>query len=500
MHKTVGKNKILLFFPKLEPQNNVPIQKAWEPLSIVALSSQLISSGYSVEIFDSRVDKGFEERLNLIAKDLLFIGVSAMSGYQVVDGLRFSKFAKMAFPYIPIVWGGWHPTLFPDQTLQNANIDMVIKGQGESTILELANALNAGKSLNLIKGLYYKSPEGINRNPDKPLEDMNNFAPRNYDLLDVSKYTLASGHLHYQSNVGCPFRCSFCGVTSYFHQRYNGLTPDRVIQELKTLNDKYNIKHITFYDSLFFININRSKDILRGIIQSGLSITWDASTRIDLVLKFDDETYELIKKSGCHHLSLGIESGSQRLLKLFRKDITPEKTRKALEDLASHSVTVYTNYIIAPPTETKQEFWETLNSMKQVANLSPKNKLVLYRYTPIPGTDIYELEKQSKTIGKFPESLDDWEWFYPRVLSGSSIYLSADDEFKRARILFYFHTAFLSNIKIQAHEGWKSIYFFPIWVLAKFRCNHKLFSFPIEWHAYKIYKSIREKRFRLKRH
>lgn len=490
MDKIIGKNKVLLFFPKIAHQKDKSsILKEWEPLSIVALSSQLSYYGYHAEIFDSRVDKGAEERLNSMAKDLLFIGISAMSGYQVVDGLRFSKFAKKSFPHIPIVWGGWHATVLSDQTIQNPNVDILARGQGEATIVELANALRGGTPIDGIKGLWYKSSGVIHKNPDRLLQDFNNFVPRNYDLLDISKYTIKDGHLHYQTSIGCPYRCSFCGITAYFHQRYNCLTPERVIQELKKLNDKYGLKHVTFYDSLFFIDINRSKEILWEIIQTGFSITWDANTRIDLVLKFDGEMYELIKKSGCHHLSLGIESGSPRILKLFIKDINHEKTSKALEALANNSVPVLANYIISPPTETENEFWETVESIKWVANLNPKNKVVLYRYTPVPGSDMYELEKQEKTVEKVPENLDDWEWFYYRLSSASSIYLLPNDKFKRPCILFYLSVAYLSNVR-DKRRGWKSIYFYPIWHFAKFRYVHRWFSFPIEWYVFKVYKRI----------
>lgn len=492
MNKIIGKNKVLLFFPKLSPQkDNASNLKTWEPLSMVALASQLIYHGYSVEIFDSRVDEAIEVVLDSISKDLLFIGVSAMSGYQVVDGLRFSKVAKSAFPTIPIVWGGWHPTILSEQTIKHPSVDIIVRGQGEITITELADTLKNGLTLEKISGIHYKLKDAIYKNPDRPLSDINDFTSRNYNLLNTSKYTISDGHLHYQTSVGCPYKCSFCGITSYFHQRYNCLTPKRVIQELKYLYERYTLKHISFYDSLFFIDLQRSKEILREIIESGIAITWDASTRVDLVLKFDEETYELIKKSGCSKLSLGIESGSPRILKLFVKDINPEKTHNSLKALSDHSLTVSANYIIAPPTESEKEFWETVESIKWVVSLNPKNKIVLYRYTPIPGTDIYELEKQEKTIQEFPENLDDWEWFYRKVLSGPSIYLSKDDKFKRPRILYYFYIAYFSNLKNKIRSEWKSISIYPIWRIAKWRCDSKWFFFPIEWYAYKILNKFR---------
>ena len=264
-----GRNKVFLVFPRLYPRESRAV-KTWEPISVVTLAGHLMNNGFSVEIYDSRTRDDFEYALASNKNDLLCVRVSAMAGYQVVEGYNFSKYAKEHFPHVPILWGGWFPTISPDQCLESPYIDIVIKGQGEEILPELVTKIKTGIPINDTTGISYKEDGKIIHKPMRPLADLNSFLPVNYELLEASRYTLSEGLLHYISSVGCPYACTFCGLSAYLKQKWYGLNPERVVNEIKGFCEKYQLNEILFFDSTFFVDLKRAKQILKGFIRENL--------------------------------------------------------------------------------------------------------------------------------------------------------------------------------------------------------------------------------------
>jgi len=462
----------------------------WEPISIATLATHLVKQGYSVITYDSRTREDAEDILAENKDDLLCIGVSAMVGYQIVDGYYFSKKIKESFPYIPVIWGGWFPTVFPDQCLESPYIDMVVKGQGEKSLLEVVKKLKAGISINEIVGISCKDNGRIIHRRSRSLEDMNNFLPVDYELLDISKYTMSRGILHYISSVGCPYNCAFCGISPYTQQKWYGLNPQRVVQEIKSLYKKYQLNEIIFYDSTFFVNLKRSKEILSGFVEENMKFRWSANSHVRQAASFDDEMLELLKASNCSGIELGIESGSTRIREIFRKNFSNETIASAIEKLADAEIPVNANYIVAPPMEEEDDFIETVRSMTAVMNAFPNNRLTMYQWLPpTPGA---ELAENTSPPSLTEYGIAQWFAFYEQTLADQvEPWLSRRDKYGRQPVLFYVK---MSHFDPSRYGKIKTLLVKILKKLANFRLRHEVYLFPFEWFLFRNIRSLFRKR------
>ena len=476
-----GKNKVFLFFPKLLPDESDTNDDLWTPISVVTLAGHLMQQGFSVEIYDSRTRNDYKAILSRNVDDLLCVGVSAMAGYQVVDGYDFSKYVKAHFPHIPIIWGGWFPTVTPLICLESPSIDIVVKGQGEELLPEIATKLKTLMPVDATTGISYKDNGEIKHNPMRPLMDPNDFLPINYDLLKTSDYGLSKGALHYVSSIGCPYSCTFCGVSAFLKRKWYGLKPTRIVNEIIELHVKYHLKEIIFFDSTFFVDFKRVKEILRGFVREHTTFKWSGNSYVNQVVKFDEEMLELLQATHCSCLELGIESGSRRMRKIFNKDFSDDGIANALQKLATARISVRANYIISPPRETKSDFMATVHSMRNVKEANPDNKLVMYQYLPAPGTELlkYEKKKDDNPLN----SISNWRLYHSKLTYDlTAPWLAKKDEFGRQPALFYLKLAYIELSR------YSRLIRFPIRILkslAGYRLKHDIFVFPFEWHLFK---------------
>src|SRR3989338_1427528 len=156
------------------------------PLNLLTLAS-LIKNKYEIKIFDF-VDNELEKNILKESENALCIGISAITGYQIKDGLRIAKLVKEKFPGIPVIWGGWHPSILPLQTIKNPYVDIVVRGQGAKPLRDIANALAGNKPLDDIKGIIFKKNGEIKENPDKEFEEIDDLYPLPFELINIKKY------------------------------------------------------------------------------------------------------------------------------------------------------------------------------------------------------------------------------------------------------------------------------------------------------------------------
>lgn len=319
-----NKNTIVLFYPKIY---DTYVEWHRAPLSLMAIARQ-IEQDFSVEIIDERVEEKISEKVAKSLQNALCFGITALTGTQLRHALKIANFVRRDAPDIPIVWGGWHSSIMPEQTAMHPLVDIVVRGQGEVTFYEIVNALKLNKQLDDVLGITYKKDGKVISNPDRPFHDINEFPPMPYHLVNVEKYigsppgSNGARIISYISSMGCPHRCAFCADTTVYKRRWSGLRADRVVDELERLSKAYNIEGFYFEDSNFFASIERVKNICKGILDKGLQIKWEGEVRTEKFLKADKELKDLIKKSGCYQLLVGAESGSQEVLDMINKDAT----------------------------------------------------------------------------------------------------------------------------------------------------------------------------------
>ncbi|MEL6867082.1 MAG: cobalamin-dependent protein, partial [Bacteroidota bacterium] len=271
------KSKVILYNPKAVFFDM--------PLALLAVGSALDPERYEVVIIDGRVDKNPLQQVLDHAADALCLGITALTGSPLRDALLVTRAAKAKYPQLPIVWGGWHPSLFPKETLlDEPAIDVSVQAQGEATFRELVEHFRDGADLATVNGICYRDAKGaIRQNPGRALEDMN-FLPRaNYDLINVEAYykSKKQRQFDYISSAGCRFRCTFCADPHVFNRKWTAIAPERMGEELAYWNKRYPFTDINFQDETFFTKRQRVVQIAEEFIQRDIQSTWAGTMRAD---------------------------------------------------------------------------------------------------------------------------------------------------------------------------------------------------------------------------
>ena len=217
MYKTMQMPHVLLLYPKTGFDYGSTVAP---PHSLLAVAAPVLKAGYSVKLFDQRTQTINEDILSrFISNDLICVGISSMTGTQIRNALQFSKLIrKLTDGKVPVVWGGPHPSIIPEQTVMNENVDVVVIGEGEDSFLELVRAIESKNKLSDVKSVMYKNGEKNVKTEERALLDIEDLLPVPWQLIDVEKYIHRDMYIKECSRVldlgqtsrGCPYQCGFC--------------------------------------------------------------------------------------------------------------------------------------------------------------------------------------------------------------------------------------------------------------------------------------------------
>jgi len=399
------------------------------PRGILCIGTYLKKNGFDVKIIDRRLSESTLDYIQQEAKNALFVGISVMTS-QIRDALMVSDELKKVSD-VPIVWGGIHPTLFPEQTCKDNSVDFVIFEEGEETSLELANALkNDGKDFSKIYGLIYKKENEIVKNSSRAHIDLNKLPNLDFNLIDIERYiwrTLPGTgkkqrRLPLISSRGCPHRCGFCFHVLCNDIKYRTKSVDRTIEEIKELISKYNIDSLLFAEDNFFVQRKRVVEICNKLIENGIKINWRAECRADYFKQgfVDDELLQLISKAGCKNFTVGAESGSQKILNLMTKDITVENIINCAEQCNKYGISPSFSFMTGLPGEEKKDTRQTIKLIKKLRKLCPNCGVAIGIFRPYPGGHLYKTSFETAKL-EDPQTLREWiDKGYVKLMSLSS--------------------------------------------------------------------------------
>jgi radical SAM superfamily enzyme YgiQ (UPF0313 family) len=284
---------------------------------------------------------------------------------------------------IVTVVGGPHATILPVETARDQYFDFVIKGEGEKTLLELVNAIDTQRPFKDIRGLTFLQDSKIVNNHQQPLiDDLDQIPFIERDaIVDRDKYTPHGLGLIFTAR-GCPYECTYCASKQTWGRKVRFRSANNVFEEIKEVYNRYNCRYFKFRDDTFTLNKKRAHEICDLIIQEGLDISWHCDTRTDCI---DESLVKKMKQAGCDDVSVGIESGSDRILKLIKKGETREQMEEAVTVLKKYGIKVKLFIMIGFPTETEKEMTDTVKFAKE---LQP-NHIIISILTPYPGTELY---------------------------------------------------------------------------------------------------------------
>lgn len=468
----------------IQPRNGI-----WDtmnlriPEALLAISAIPHKLGVNIAILDQRIEKRWKEKLvEYLKQKPLCVGVTSITGEQIKYVIEIIEFIK-SISDTPIVFGGPHATLLPEQAIRNKNIDIVATGEGDYTFYQVLYCLKHKKRLNCVKGIYYKEDGKIlYTKPRETIRNLDDLPDYPYSLIDLEKYEtfdLDDGKsISMMTSRGCPHRCKFC-VVPIFYPFWKGNSVQRVIKRIKYLQEKYGVSNFYFQDDNLAANLDRFIELITEFAKLDQKIRWGTlGARADSLNRLNDEQLELIYKSGCHHLDIGVETGNKRVNKFINKNEEIETIININKRLSKYPIILKYTFVIGLPTESKKERHDSVNLALKLYKDNMHAYSLFFPFTPIMGTDFFDLAVEYGF--KKPQALEDWvnlrveDWMekYPSWLSKKDI-----EEIEAICFVSYFAN---KNVSYKFTRPFLKIAFFLYHPIAKLRLKTKFFNFCIE--------------------
>lgn len=389
--------------------------EATAPLGILAISTPLLNAGYDIRIIDSTISSDYKKDVLREASDALCLGISVVTGPMIRETVEVAKAVKKWDPDFPVILGGWHPSLLPQQTLQAEYVDIIVRAQGEDSMLEVAERLRNHAPLDDVLGIGFKRDGKLYLTPERPLKSLDKMPGKAYHLADFDGYQRVCGRrwAMYVSSLACPFNCSYCTNAGVYGRKWNALPVGQVVEETIALTRRYNLELLWMADDNFLVDLKRSLEIAEGLIQAGASFKWSIQATTNLTARLSIDELSLLRRSGLHQICQGIETASPTVMKLMNKDFQVlgdiyESTQRCI----GAGIIPSFNIIFGYPGEHLKERRETVNFMMDVCRRFPGAEFWTNIFTPYPGSPIFH---QAEKLGiQVPTTLEGWVDYFPR--------------------------------------------------------------------------------------
>tara|TARA_Y100000590_G_scaffold266500_1_gene299323 strand:+ start:427 stop:1824 length:1398 start_codon:yes stop_codon:yes gene_type:complete len=395
-----NKGKVVLFFPHFGPDSQ---DHHWFPFPYLYLAPFLEKAGYTVKIVDARVEDDWKNILTKELKDAFALGITSMSGPDLLPAIEASKIAKGMSKKVNIVWGGSHASALPDEIFEAGVTDYVLLGPAEFSFPKLLDAVYLKEEIpSDVKGILYERNGKVvgNRNVNSPVFHYED-APA-YHLLDIEKYRSKNNVVSYFKTRGCPFKCTFC-ATGHFDVSHK-LVP-QYHREIRYLLQDLKFGALCFRDPTFFLKASTVMDVSDLMLSIG-NVRWKGQARGTFHRQYTDEQMKHMRKSGLTSVMFGVESGAQRMLDLMIKKVKREDYIKSAEVLHDLGIEMVASFMFAMPRETTEDLKETISLMRILKKKNPNIFLQNCIFLPLPSTNMF---RDAVKLGyKPPTTLHGW--------------------------------------------------------------------------------------------
>lgn len=382
----INKAKIALVnTPLLQKAGHHPL---FPPLGLAYMAAVLEQNNFEVKIVDCPVSEMDHEKLGkeLDSFHPTIVGIGAMTPI-IESALKSAHVAKEVCPDAKVVMGGPHTTFADKQILaEEKDVDIIVRGEGEETLLELANLSPELQKIGDIKGITFRKDNQIIQSPSRTfIQDLDALPLPAYKYIPMKRYRITGMKLlPIISSRGCPFQCSFCVASQMFGARYRARSPKNVLDEMEWLKSEYDAEGIAFQDDTLTFDKSRALEICDGMIERKLKLPWGCSSRADVVTK---EVLAKMAKAGCDEICFGVESGSQKIRDSLKKRVTTEQCTNAVKWAKEAGIFVTVSVIIGYPGETKETLQESFDFLRKVE----PDDVWLCHATPYLGTELRTL-------------------------------------------------------------------------------------------------------------
>ncbi len=387
-----------------QPTKELLVIPPLPPSDLMYLAAVAEKAGLQAKIHDYSQGGDLIEDLKEFQPDYLLINAATPTLEHDLLSLKVAK--EIVSDVVTIAKGAAFLTLAKEVLENHKELDMVIFGEAEETLREILEE----KPKNEILGLYYRDDLLINFTGVRPfIENLDEIPFPARHLVDNTIYRRPDNNkvqAVIKVSRGCPFHCFFCLATPVSGAKVRRRSVENIIAELKECVEKYNITNFLFWSDIFNIDKEWTLNLCNTIIESGLKITWSANTRADTA---DLEMAQMMYKSGCRLVSIGVESGSQYMLEKMGKKITLEDVRRTVKTFKKAKIRIYNYFVIGLPWESEETAEETIKLAIELNS----DFISFYTATPLPGSRFYDYAKANNLFDK--NTSFESAYFYPAV-------------------------------------------------------------------------------------
>jgi anaerobic magnesium-protoporphyrin IX monomethyl ester cyclase len=436
------KARVALVNPPYPPEAG---QSVFLPLGLGYLAAVLEREGYRVDILDCQTTKfntqTLEDKLRSLNPDIVGVTSATVTYLPALDVL---KTAKAAVPKALTLMGGPHVSILDKEALiDSGNLDIVVRGEGEQTILELAQLVSDDnlQELNKVQGITYQKNVEIIHTLDRPfMTDIDALPYPAHKHFDTNRYKLFGvNYMPIITSRGCPSACTFCLARKMCGHVFRGRSPSKVVDELEWLRDEFGAGAYAFYDDTFTFDIKRAFAICDEMQSRNIDLPWDCRTRVDRVSK---KLLAKLKATNCQLIHFGVESGSPEMLKLMRKGTTVELNAQAIRWAKEAGISVAVSLVIGYPTETPEMLQQTIDFLHK----TKPDYVYMCEAVPYPGTELASfIENLGLEIPK------DWNQYREetQIFTNTLLPLEKLEKVKKEYFDHYFTTGYFLRKKLK---------------------------------------------------
>ena len=419
------KNKIMFINAPQSSNMGTTFTNLKFPLGFLYMATELEKKGFEVKILDcpvyyekKRIVNDHTVKIGLLPEDIKkeikdfqpdIVGVTCAytayehDAFETIDFVREAE--KEMGKEILVVVGGAHTSANPKHVLRNKKIDLAAIGEGEETIVEIAENYRDGKSLKDITGTAVMEEERFRINKTRPyIQDLDHLSPA-WHIIDMNLYfnhpdnhqvTLRGPAVDIITSRGCPMECVFCSIHTVWGRKWRGASAKKVADDMELLVNKYGVKQVRIQDDNLTLNRKRTIEMCDEIVKRKIDIKWDTPNGVAF-WTLNEEIIEKMSKAGCYRITFGIETASEKSQEYVGKKCDIKKINELIDICHKHGMWVCSTFIIGFPYETKKEIDET----KMFVSNSKINFPFVYVAQPYQGTDMYYDFKKEGLLQSF---------------------------------------------------------------------------------------------------